>query len=41
LQLAYYARAIEAATGRKVTRRLIWLIRQGRLVELAFAEANR
>lgn len=35
LQLDFYARAIQAATGRQVRRRLIWLIRQGREYELA------
>ncbi|NLK89732.1 MAG: hypothetical protein GX276_06290 [Clostridiaceae bacterium] len=30
LQLDYYARAIEGATGKPVNRRIIWLIRQGR-----------
>ncbi|HBP37518.1 MAG TPA: hypothetical protein DD640_02025 [Clostridiales bacterium] len=33
LQMAYYARAIRAATGKKVNRRLIWLIRQARAYE--------
>jgi ATP-dependent helicase/nuclease subunit A len=35
LQLAYYARAIEAATGRPVRRRLIWLIRQSKAYDLS------
>jgi len=34
LQLEFYARAIEANTGKPVRRRLIWLIRQGRAFEL-------
>lgn len=34
LQLEYYARAILAATGKPVRRRLIWLIRQSRAYEL-------
>jgi ATP-dependent helicase/nuclease subunit A len=33
-QLEYYARAIQAATGKLVTRRLIWMIRQARAYEL-------
>lgn len=33
-QLDLYARAITAATGKKVSRRIIWLIRDGRLYEL-------
>lgn len=33
-QLDYYAQAIKAATGKSVSRRLIWLIRQGRAYEL-------
>ena len=37
-QMNYYARAIEAATGRKVVRRLIWLIRQSRIVEIKAKE---
>jgi ATP-dependent helicase/nuclease subunit A len=39
LQLDYYARAIQAATGKTVTRRLIWLIRQSRAFELTAGEA--
>ena len=34
LQLKYYARAIEAATGQTVSRRLVWLIRQAQALEL-------
>lgn len=37
-QMNYYARAIEAATGKKVVRRLIWLIRQSRIVALKTKE---
>ncbi len=40
-QLNYYARAIQAATGKPVARRLIWLIRQGRAVELSAPEENQ
>ena len=39
-QLDYYAQAIKAATGKSVSRRLIWLIRQGRAYELDNWEAG-
>ena len=34
LQLAYYARAIERATGRKVKEKLIWLLQAERSLQL-------
>lgn len=40
LQMNFYAQAIEAATGEKVVRRLIWLIRQGRVVEIGLKETQ-